>query len=74
MPTDLQNFIDFYKSIGIDCLVNERDGCQKIYFATTELDDSMQFTVSSKFNGFSNFYSVVIFDMEGQFISQEFWE
>ncbi len=75
MQSDLQNFINFYKSIGIDCLVNIRDGCQKIYLATTELDDSKLFTASSeKFDGYSNFYCEVIFDMEGKFISQGFWE
>ena len=75
--TDLEKFVELYKSFGIECKVVEekpynKDGAHKaIYLGDIDSEDA---TTSEKLTGYSGFGSDVIFDMEGKFIRQGFWE
>ena len=78
METDLQAFLSIYKRFGIDCQVNQREDKQVIYFAKASdkhfVKPSKDSTFSSKFVGYSDFYSQIDFDLDGNFINQGFWE
>ena len=70
--TDLEKFVALYKDFGIDCRVNQEEGEQKIYLGGFYGADG--FTSSDKFDGYSGFYSVARFDLEGKFLGQDFYE
>ncbi len=81
--TDLKKFIKLYKSFGIKCIVNVKIDSdtsisdiknQHIYLGDVRFDDGRKGTVSAKFDGYLDFYSEVIFDEKGKFLSQGFWE
>lgn len=64
---DMEKFVELYKSFGIDLEIEQplNDG----YY-----DVSLSGEVSNKFRGYAGFGSVVIFDKDGKFVSQEFYE
>ena len=73
--TDLGKFVDLYKSFGIDCVVNKNDddntyeiklGCE--FYTDDEL------TTSDKIDGYTGFYTLVVFDKDEKFIGQGVWE
>lgn len=76
--TDLDRFIKLYKSFGIKCIVNTKidseDKTQHIYLNHAYFFDKRKCTTSEKLDGYPDFYSEVIFDEKGKFISQGFWE
>ena len=81
--TDLQNFIALYKSFGIKCIVNVKIDSdtsisdiknQHIYLSDMCFKNEQKHTNSDKFDGYVDFYSEVIFDEKGKFLSQGFWE
>ena len=74
--TDLEKFIELYRSFGIECKVYEEDGFQVIDLkkAADFHRDTYNATVSEKFKGDDYFYSNVLFDMQGNFVQQGFWE
>lgn len=71
--SDLENFVNLYKSFGIDCIINKKENEQVIILSGSGNTD-MKETSSSKFDGYGGFYSDVKFDLDGKFISQGFWE
>lgn len=67
MKTDLEKFVELYKSFGIDLKVEEFP-CEAGYVITlTEGENRF-------FGGYARFFSEVFFDSNGKFESQAFWE
>jgi hypothetical protein len=74
--THLEKFIELYTEFGIECKVNKHDDRQVILLAlasNAKYNDKLV-TYSNKFGGYSRFFSLVVFDLEGNFMKQEFWE
>ena len=81
MQTDLERFVELYKTFGIECKIIEPEGIdsslnQKVKIIRLSessylVDDA---TTSKKFDGYSGFYSEIIFTENGEFIKQGFWE
>lgn len=86
--TDLERFIELYRSLGIECIVNritidpqfngrsikpEIKERQAIHLGGDDYRD-IKSTSSEKFDGYGGFFSNIEFDMDGNFISQGFWE
>ena len=66
--SDMEKFIGLYKSFGIDLFstkVTTTDGNYNI---------SLSENISDKFGGYSGFISVVVFNKDGKFIKQGFYE
>lgn len=84
--TDLQRFIELYKSFGIECLVrtevwknepgliHKNEPLERQIIQLSGFDDGENETRSDKFVGYCGFYASVEFDMKGNFIEQGFWE
>ena len=82
--TDLERFVDLYKSFGIDCKVtkiyNEDEEVWQneiILINDTIGSDSywnVELTKSTNFNGYTDFYTSIVFTDDGKFKSQGFWE
>lgn len=81
--TDLEKFVELYRSFGIECVVSERERYQyeslperikRIRIGNWEYGVPEENTDSDKFDGYGGFYSEVIFDMDGKFIKQTFYE
>jgi len=70
--TDLEKFIEIYKSFGINCIVGEKDMQKVIEFHGST--GWVEPTWSDKFEGYSGFYSQIIFSLDGKFIKQTFYE
>lgn len=71
--TDLEKFIDLYKSFGIDVKVFKiADSNQRVILG--ECYGERMVTESDKFKGYNGFYSRLIFSPEGKFIEQGFYE
>ena len=70
--TDLQKFVDLYKGFGIELSVEK---CEP---SNPEVEGGFSIELRQgshpKFNGYSCFLSTVIFDKDGKFIEQGFWE
>jgi len=63
--TDLEKFVELYKSFGIELEV-KTEGTH--YTIMMEANDD------PKLEGYSTFYSDVTFDIDGKFLYQGFWE
>lgn len=74
MMTDLERFIELYRSFGIDCVLNATDEGTLIELSQFNGLTGMKATLSDKFGGYSAFYSWVEFDKAGTFVKQGFWE
>ncbi len=75
--TDLEKFIELYKSFGITCVVVNHDGVNSIFLGDYEhgYGDATKGTYSESFSGgYSGFYSQVVFDADGKFRWQSFRE
>lgn len=76
--TDLECFVELYRSFGIECKVNisieGQVATQVIYIGYGVWGMYDVVTESPKFDGYYGFYSSVSFDMAGKFIGQGFWE
>ena len=76
--TDLEKFIELYKSIGIELGVNinSENNNQEILLSegTYSFSDGKKGTISEKLKGYMGFYSSIEFDLNGKFIEQGFWE
>ena len=64
--TDLERFVELYNSFGIDLKVEE-DNADNTLYVTLNVD-------GDKFKGYIGCGSDAIFDRDGKFISQGFWE
>lgn len=83
--TDLERFVELYKSFGVECMVMEgvlRDDktgddtpVKRITLSGgKDFYAGAECTQSNKFDGFLGFYSEVLFTPDGKFIGQGFWE
>lgn len=73
--TDLSRFCDLYRSFGIECIINTRGDEQYIILSEGDYRDRHnEYTTSEKFDGYFDFYTKIVFDAEGKFIRQGFWE
>jgi len=73
MKTDLEKFIELYKSFGIDLKAHKIDDHQEIIMGSSEYYPKL-ISSSDKFDGYFGFYSDVYFDLNGKFIKQGFYE
>lgn len=67
MKTDLEKFIELYKSIGIELATKDYDKKGSV-FCTIEAGDN------DKLKGYPGFYTNIVFDVNGKFIEQGFYE
>jgi len=74
--TDLERFVELYKSFGIECKVDDDgDGNQYVCLAEDQAPpNAYDVTISEKLEGWEGFHSIIKFDQHGNFISQGFWE
>lgn len=76
--TDLEKFVDLYKALGIECVVVLDEKCNSAIllgdYENGYGDAKTVGTFSEKFTGYPGFYSQVLFDVDGNFISQSFTE
>lgn len=76
--TDLERFIDLYRSVGIECKINPTDDGEQEIILTEERSRFMfkgvEITTSEKIRGFSGFHTAILFDKNGKFISQGIYE
>jgi hypothetical protein len=71
--TDLELFTRLYSELGIDLkVIHEKNGSKTIYMQV-ESDDP-EISISEKFSGYTNCYSIVTFDKNSKFVSQGFFE
>ena len=67
--TDLEKFIELYKSIGITVEQEVRDDNIVLSISSWALGKEQE-----RLEGYSGFYTDIIFSKEGKFIKQGFWE
>jgi len=67
MKTDLEKFIELYKSVGIELKPKDYDKKGSV-FVVIEADDN------EKTKGYFGFYTNIVFDKNGKFIEQGFYE
>lgn len=78
--TDLEKFIELYKSFGIECTPFDTsfdpNGIIHIVLGKKLRyhEKEVRMTISDKINGYCGFYSEIIFNKDGKFLSQGFWE
>jgi hypothetical protein len=72
--SDLDKFIELYRSFGIECKVNLEYGNKIIYLCESTYSFDEQSTISDNLVGYPDFFSKVIFDGDGKFIEQGFYE
>ena len=76
--TDLEKFVDLYKSFGIECKISLQDfSVNAVYVIrlihpahNPEPDD----TSCDKFEGYNGHHTDVTFSLKGKFLKQGFWE
>lgn len=69
--TDLERFIELYRSFGIECKVFKNYAGE--YQITLSRLKENSVTYSDKFLGMYDCYSAIIFDTEGKFLRQGFY-
>lgn len=73
--TDLEKAVEFYNSLEIPLNINqEDDGRYYVVLKVADKEFSKEATYSRKFFGYLNCYADMIFDKEGKFIGQGFWQ
>lgn len=73
MKTDLERYVELYRSFGIELTVRWTDDRTQQYVAfghhcRHECNEHVSF------DGYSGFYTAVYFDRDGKYVSQEFME
>lgn len=69
----LTDFVQLYSRFGVTCKVNKHEEGYNVIL-TEDIHADITDTASEKFEGYNGFYTEVIFNHEGQFIRQGFWE
>ena len=73
--TDLQKFVELYKSFGIECKVIDKDNLKHIILSEgSYISEEEQHTTSVMFDGYCGFHTKITFLVDGGFIGQEFLE
>ena len=67
--TDLEKFIELYKSVGIDLAPRPIESGVHIGKMFLHLENYYY-----KFEGYPGFFSNIVFDENGKFVKQGFWE
>ena len=74
-PSDLDKFVELYKSLGINLIQGPEDDKIVIRLAEEGNFHSVEnATTSDKFGGYCGFYSKLTFSKDGEFLEQGFWE
>lgn len=68
--TDLEKFIELYKSFGIELKAVQYGDNWCVELG----DEEQKEKHPDKFEGYYGFYSAVYFSLDGKFLNQEFWE
>lgn len=74
MVTDLEKFLELYRSFGIELEVEKLPYQQHVCFGENSMSYMCDYQGHPKFQGYSGFYTKVIFDKDGKFIGQDFYE
>jgi hypothetical protein len=72
--TDMERFIELYKSFGIELEAEPADKWDLKDNPTIGYTITMDESEPKFKESYGGFYSVVYFDREGKFINQGFWE
>ena len=75
--TDLERFIELYRSIGIECYIYEDEEkwrTKEIKLGAAMYPSGDEFQSHPLIEGYGGFYTSIVFDKDGKFISQGFWE
>jgi len=75
--TDLEKFVELYKSFDINLKVIENEDDFEIILSECAVFDDPHneiTSVSPKFGGYTGFFSQVVFDKNGKFVCQKFYE
>jgi hypothetical protein len=76
--TDLERFLAFYRSVGIECIVNDlRNGSKEILMGGRSVSEEVEgsrVTQDEKLEGYTFFYTRYLFTAEGAFIEQGAFE
>lgn len=72
--TDLEKFVELYKSVGIDVKVNEKKIFEQFVIELTDTWEIEDMTKNDKIYGHNGLYTEIIFDKNGKFINQGIWE
>jgi hypothetical protein len=72
--TDLERFVELYRSFGIECKVTQFPKQEGQFIVMREAYGVKEVTESKKLDGHLGFYSDVQFDENGKFLRQGFWE
>lgn len=75
MQTDIDSFKALYRSFGIECkeFVGDDDSRRIRLIESAHGCDENE-TGSKLFSGYYGFYTEIIFDKDGKFLGQGFWE
>lgn len=70
--TDLEKFVNLYKSVGIEPIVYTENDRQVIVLATPDdlISNEENRTYSKLIDGYQGFYTKLIFDLKGKFLHQ----
>jgi hypothetical protein len=69
--TDIEKFVELYKSIGIEPIVFNENDRQVIAFAVQhDFGNEDNHTLSKLIDGYQGFYTKLIFNMAGTFLHQ----
>ena len=69
MSTDIEKFRSFYQQFGIEITYPKLVGSE--YFMVLPRDVAVG---REKLDGYCDFYTKIVFDRNGKFIKQGFWE
>jgi hypothetical protein len=86
--SDLREFIKLYARFGVECKIIVDDvyiadycamkaitgKCFKIRLSDVGVANRNKATISEKFTGYNRFYSEIVFNEKGEFVSQGYWE
>lgn len=74
MKTDLERFKEFYQLVGIELKEDIKKDLILIYLSNSDSIGEENVTVNDKFGGYIGMYSLVMFNKQGDFIKQNFYE
>jgi hypothetical protein len=68
--SDLEKFVELYKSVGIEPIVFEENDRQVIALSVADDVKNDDYTYSKLNDGYQGFYTKLIFNMAGTFLHQ----
>jgi hypothetical protein len=71
--SDLQKFLKLYEELGIKLkVINEPNGNKTVYMQVE--NGNKETSISDKFFGYTNCYSLIAFDKNEKFVAQGFFQ